>query len=192
MRFVLPTLALALASLACAPKEISLTCRPVSDSADVAARPSPYDSVRFNVGPQAASLCYGRPSAKGRTVFGGLVPLDTLWRTGANEPTIIHLPFAAEIAGIQVKPGSYSLYSVPGSTQFMLIVNASTGQWGIESAYNDVRKEEVGRVAIPTDSIEFVEQMTIRAEPAGDSATDLVLEWERTRVRIPIKLAPPA
>jgi len=190
MRSVFPLLVLALSVLACAPNKVSLACRTGSNAEQLAARPSPFDSLQFSVGAQAASICYGRPSVRGRTIFGGIVAFDTLWRTGANEPTIINLPFATEIAGLKVERGSYSLYMVPNPTQFTLIVNGATGQWGIESAYADVRSEELGRVAVASEPIELVEQMTIRSEPGADAATDLLIEWERTRIRIPIKAAP--
>ena len=126
---------------------------------------------------------------RGRTIFGGLVQYDELWRTGANEPTIIHLPFAASIAGIDVEPGSYSLYSVPGREQWEIIVNRSTSQWGIESQYTDeIQAQEVGRATVPSEQIGSpVEVFEIRAEPRGDNAVDLVLEWETTRVRVPVE-----
>jgi hypothetical protein len=61
-----------------------------------------------------AKICYSRPYARGRVIFGDLVPWDTLWRTGANEPTIIFLNRRATIAGMEVRQGSYSIYTVPG------------------------------------------------------------------------------
>lgn len=118
---------------------------PAARAGPLRARLCPYDSLKFTLSSNLASIGYGRPSTKGRTVFGVLVAFDTLWRAGANEPTIVHLPFAAEIAGVKVEPGSYSLYVFPNSTQCTHVVNGSTGQWGIESAYNDVRGDEIAR-----------------------------------------------
>jgi hypothetical protein len=185
---------------------ISLACRPTDSGADLAGRASPYDSTMVTIGENHAQVCYSRPSVKGRVIFGGLEPYDSLWRTGANEPTIIHLGFDAEIAGMSVPAGSYSLYTVPGRTQWQVVVNRSTGQWGItrdapnpnggmyKSAYTpEVAAQEVGRATVAADSIDLVEQFTIRAEPATGDASALLLEWERTRVRIPIRaVAPPA
>src|SRR5690606_30649800 len=101
----------------------------------------------------------------------------------------IHLPFPAEIAGIAVEPGSYSLYTVPGQNQWTVIVNRSIDQWGIESQYTeDVRAQEVGRAPVAAETIsEAVETFTIASEPAGTNAANLVLEWENTRVTIPIQ-----
>jgi hypothetical protein len=163
-------------------------CSP-SANMPVAGRASPYDSTAVALGDASALVCYGRPSMRGRTVFGGLVPYDELWRTGANEPTIIHLPVAARIAGLAVEPGSYSLYTVPGQTEWTVIVNRSTQQWGIENQYTDaIRAQEVGRATVPSEQIGSpVETFVIRAEPQGSNAANLVLEWENTRVRIPVE-----
>ena len=102
----------------------SLHCTP-APQVPVAGRASPYDSVTVPLGSDTALLCYGRPSMRGRTIFGGLIPFGELWRTGANEPTILHLPVAAKIAGIPVEAGSYSIYTMPGQTEWTVIVNRS-------------------------------------------------------------------
>lgn len=167
---------------------VTPTCTP-SDRMAIEGRASPYDSVAFMIGGQEAKLCYGRPSVKDRVIFGGdVVPYDTLWRTGANEPTILHLPVPAEIAGIPVDAGSYSIYTVPGRAEWQIVVNSSTSQWGHESQYTDeVRGNEVGRAAVPAEQTEnAVETFVIHAEVA-DPGVDLVLEWEETRVRVPVR-----
>jgi hypothetical protein len=167
---------------------VASTAGHCAPTAPVADRASPYDSTTVAVGGQQALVCYSRPSARGRTVFGGLVPYGKLWRTGANEPTIIHLPVAATIAGIAVQPGSYSIYTIPGESEWTVIVNRSTSQWGIESQYTpEVEAQEVGRATVPATHTDApVEQFTIRADPSGNGS-DLVLEWENTRVAIPIR-----
>jgi hypothetical protein len=170
---------------------VELACVP-SGNMPVEGRQSPYDSATVNVAGQVVRICYGRPSAQGRLIFGGLVPYGTLWRTGANEPTILHLPFDAEIAGLRVPPGSYSLYTVPReSGDWELIINRATAQWGHPSSYTDeVRAQELGRAPIRTERMDqAVEVFTIRGEPVQGGA-DLLLEWERTRARIPVRVLP--
>lgn len=167
-------------------QQVAVACSP-SENMPVAGRSSPYDSTAFNVAGQRSLVCYGRPSVRERTIFGGLVPYGQIWRTGANEPTVIHLPVAASIAGIDVEPGSYSLYTVPGEQEWEVVVNASTSQWGIESQYSSVESQEVGRATVPAESTDGpVEVFEIQAEQQGDAA-ELVLEWENTRVRIPVQ-----
>ncbi len=164
---------------------------------------SPYDSATATVDSSTLKICYSRPSAKGRVVFGELVPLDTLWRTGANEPTILHVSDPGSVAGLAVEPGSYSIYTVPTSAEWTVVVNASTTQWGLTrdergprgvlqpNAYTeDVRAREIGRAQVRTDSIPFVEQLTIGfSEPSGDQV-ELWIDWERTRAIIPIQIHP--
>ena len=122
---------------------------------------------------------------------GEAVPYGKLWRTGANEPTIFSTPIPLSIAGVEVKPGVYSLYTVPGSREWEIIVNRSTEQWGEESRYTpEVKAQEVGRGKVKSETTKTpVETFTISAEPNGKKATALVLEWEKTRVRIPVRAA---
>src|SRR5690349_11479076 len=88
----------------------------------VEGRGSPLDSLSFKVGSADVKVCYGRPSAKGRTMIGGeAVPFGKLWRTGANEPTMIHTTGPLTIAGVAVPAGSYSLYTVPGPKTWSVI-----------------------------------------------------------------------
>jgi Protein of unknown function (DUF2911) len=152
-------------------------------------RKSPLDSVSFKVANQTVKVCYGRPSSRGRVMLGGsAVPYGKLWRTGANEPTIFFAPVPLSVAGITVKPGVYSLYTVPGAREWEVIVNRSVSQWGHENQYTDkVKAQEVGRAKVKTERIDKpVETFTIRGQPGGDQAA-LVLEWEKTRVRIPVQ-----
>ena len=96
-------------------------------------------------------------------------------------------PVAATIAGVDVEPGSYALYTVPGEQEWEIVINSSTNQWGIESQYSSVESQEVGRGSVPAEATDApVETFEIRAEQQGDAA-ELVLEWENTRVRVPVQ-----
>lgn len=163
-------------------------------------RQSPREAFRFDVGGRPALLCYGRPSARGRSIFGGLVPYGDLWRTGADEPTVLHLPFRARVAGIRVPRGRYAIYTVPGEKEWTVVVNRSIRQSGrtrsetgrrgnvFASAYTEaVRDAEVGRASVESIDVPFVEQLTAGIDTIGPRETILFLEWERTRVRIPIR-----
>lgn len=164
-----------------------LPCEPQRPTEE---RPSPYDSVSVPLGDEVAQNCYSRPKARGRTIFAadGLVKFGQLWRTGANEPTILHMPVAATVAGIPVEPGSYSIYTIPGESEWTVIVNASISQWGHESRYNEaVQAREVGRATVASGTTDdHFEDFTIQAMGVGDGA-DAVFRWERTRVAIPIR-----
>ncbi|MFL5403343.1 MAG: DUF2911 domain-containing protein [Gemmatimonadales bacterium] len=154
-------------------------------------RKSPLDSLSFKVANQPVKVCYGRPSSRGRVMVGGKdVPYGKLWRTGANEPTIFFTTIPLTVAGIAVTPGVYSLYTVPGRNEWEIIVNRSISQWGREDQYTDqVKAQELGRAKVKSESVSApIETFTIRAEPDGNNAR-LVLEWEKTRVKIPFKAA---
>jgi len=158
---------------------------------NLAERPSPLDSISFPVGDASVKVCYGRPSAKGRTMIGGdAVPYGSIWRTGANEPSMIHTTAAINVAGIDIAAGSYSFYTVPGEDTWQVIVNRSITQWGHEGRYTDeVEAQEVGRGTVPSERMDdHVEMFTLRSDQTAEGVT-LLLEWEHTRVMVPIRPA---
>ena len=153
---------------------------------EAAERPSPLGYVDIELRGETATLCYGRPAAKGRTVMGDLVPFGAPWRLGANEATAIHLPFAADIGGVSVEAGTYSLYAIPGEGEWEIVVNSNWERWGIPIS-DEVRSTDVGsftRSSASTDSM--IELMTFTWEAHGEGMGHLVFEWENTRVEIPV------
>lgn len=190
---------LALLSLATAPTAapapaVADSACPVlmPDKVPVEGRQSQLDSLTFTAGGRTVKLCYGRPSARGRKMIGGeAVPFGKLWRTGANEPTVVFTPVALDIAGVKVGPGKYSIYSVPNAKEWVIIVNRSTSQWGHESTYTkEVEAQEVGRGKAPVQKLSKpVETFTIVPHPASGEVQHLYLDWETTRVVVPVKAA---
>jgi hypothetical protein len=169
----------------------ALEQQPVCEPAErmpLEGRASPYDSVAVQIGEAAVKICYGRPSARGRTMIGGeAVPFGELWRTGANEPTTLHTTGPLEVAGIRVGPGSYSLYTRPGEETWELFLNSSTDRWGIP-INDEVRANEVGSATLPRERpSDHVETLTLRFVDASDAGADLVLEWEEFRVTVPVR-----
>ncbi len=149
-------------------------------------RPSPLGSTSFSMDGQEATICYGRPYAKGRTVMGDLVPFGQPWRLGANEATAIHLPFAAEIGGVALEPGTYSLYAVPGADEWTFFLNSSYERWGIP-INAEVKATDVGSFTRPAEATDaMVEQLTFQWMSHGQGMGHLVMEWENTRVEIPV------
>lgn len=160
---------------------------PFRGTADaLAERPSPLDSVAIPLGGAEAKLCYGRPSARGRTVVGGIDPYGTPWRFGANEATTLHLPFPARLGDVDLEPGSYSLYAIPDRERWTIVVNANTTRWGIPIGA-DVRAADLGSFSVPIVPLDqHVETLDFSFEGAGDGVGWLVYRWERTSLRIPI------
>ena|SRR2546425_3739642 len=165
------------------------TCWIRGPADNLAERSSPLDSIAVQIGGGTMKLCYSRPSARGRKVMGGLLPFDQPWRLGANEATSIGVPVPAEIAGVRVESGTYTLYAIPGASKWQIVVNRGVQRWGVPID-NDVRAKDVGAGTVTTESLgALVETLTLKFAPAAGNTTDLVLEWEKTRVRIPIRRA---
>jgi len=160
-------------------------CTHRGSAADLANRPSPLDSAQATIAGATVKVCYGRPSARGRTMLGDVLPFGTPWRLGANEPTRITLPFAAEVAGVHVEAGTYSLYVVPQQASWEVHVNKAVDRWGIPIDAQ-VQAQDVGKGTVAVETLtQPVEQLTISV--VADPAPGLVVAWEKTRVRIPIK-----
>ena len=108
------------------------------------------------------SIDYGQPHARGREVFGTLVPLDTVWRAGANRATQLTTDVTLVIGGTTLAPGSYSLALVPSRTAARLVINSRTRQWGIP--YNPAG--EMARVPMRVTTLPNpVESFTIAIVP---------------------------
>lgn len=152
-------------------------------------RPSPLRSVELELGDGEGLLCYGAPSARGREVMGSLVPHGQPWRMGANEPTTLHLDTSANVGGVLLQPGSYSLYAIPGENEWTVHVSSSWERWGIPID-ESVRSSDVGSFTVPAESTDqMVEMLTYRWEPSGETGGELVMEWENTRIRFPVTAA---
>ncbi len=190
MRSILLIAALTLAQAEAGSRQAApFTCWIRGPADKLAERASPLDSIAVQIGGGTMRLCYSRPSARGRKVIGGLVPFDQPWRLGANEATSIQVAFAAEIAGVRVEPGTYTLYAIPGASKWQIVVNRGVQRWGVPID-NDVRAKDLGAGTVTTESLGApVETLTLKFAPAAGNTTDLVLEWEKTRVRIPIRRA---
>jgi len=162
---------------------------PVRAGANLASRASPLDSTSFAVGAATVKICYGRPSLKGRTMIGGeAVPYGTVWRTGANETTKLITTAPLMVGTIELPAGMYALYTVPGESEWEVIVNKSYEQWGRENTYTDsVRAQELGRTSAKVEPVATaIETFTIRGEPLPGGSAHLILEWQNTRIRVPL------
>lgn len=176
------------AEMAAAPATVSDTgCFLQGATAEEAAeRPSPLQSAAFTVGDTQGQICYGAPSARGRVMVGEIDPYGQMWRSGANEATAIHLDGPATIGGISVAAGSYSLYTRPNPDEWEVFLNSNYERWGIP-INDEVRATELGSFTVtPEATDDMVETLTFSFESTGESAGEIVMEWENTRIRIPV------
>jgi hypothetical protein len=151
-------------------------------------RPSPLGQTEIALGDHVGKVCYGRPSARGRVIEGGLIPFGEVWRLGANEATGLHLPFPAQVGGIELEAGSYSLYAIAGEFEWEFTVNSNAERWGIP-VNDEVQAQDIGTfTGLPRTMTEPVEQFTINWHTHGGDNGHLVLEWGVTRVEIEVSL----
>ena len=145
-------------------------------------RPSPPASATCNFADgKSIKVNYSSPRAKGRKIFGGLVPFGEVWRTGANEATSFVTDTALTIGGKEVPAGSYTIFTIPNADKWTLIVNKKTGEWGIPYKYES---DELARIDMNVSKTSGpVENFTIGFEQSGDTCT-LNLDWENTRASV--------
>jgi hypothetical protein len=145
---------------------------------------SPEGMVKQRVGFTDIEIVYSRPGAKGRKVFGGLVPFGEVWRTGANTATKVTFSTPVKIGGREIPAGSYALFSIPGEKEWTVILNRVTGEWG---AYSYSEASDVLRVRVEPQALaQPVETFTIDLGEIRTESAVLNLAWENTRV--PVKL----
>src|SRR5208337_3582063 len=139
---------------------------------DKSKRPSPPATATFDLG-----------GGKGRKIYGGLVPFGQVWRTGANEATTFATNADLMVGGTAVPAGSYTLFTIPGTDKWTLILSKKTGEWGTDypGATNDLARIDMKASALPA----AVENFTIAFEKAGMGAT-LNIDWETTRASVAI------
>jgi hypothetical protein len=144
---------------------------------------SPRDTIDDGIGKSSVSVMYGRPSKRGRIVFGGLVPWGQVWRTGANEATQIEFGLPVHVAGVAVPAGKYTLWSIPDPRQWTIILNKQTGQWGTE--YDP--KRDLVRIPVKSQTLsQAVERFTMAIKRLNGRQGTITMAWDRTRVVIPI------
>ena len=145
--------------------------------------PSPHSTLSQVVGLTDVTVDYSRPSAKGRTIFGDLVPFGKLWRTGANANTTVTFSEDVVINGNTLKKGKYALYTEPKADMWEVIFYSDTDNWGTPENWN------VNNVAISTnvDPIALnnnVETFTIGIGNVNNDSATIDISWEKTMVSV--------
>ncbi|MBP4137174.1 DUF2911 domain-containing protein [Flavobacterium geliluteum] len=144
---------------------------------------SPKAIVKQTVGLTDVEVVYSRPGSRGRAVFGNLVPFGKLWRTGANENTIISFSDDVVIDGKTLKKGKYSLYTIPKIESWEIIFYTATDNWGLPENWNEANvalKTTVKEDALPTP----VETFTIGINGLDPNFAYLEMAWENSHVAL--------
>jgi len=141
------------------------------------------DTARATIGSASFAVDYGRPLARGRVLLGNVIPIDRVWRTGANAATQFTTSAPITLGGLRLAKGTYTLWTIPRDNGAELIVNKQVGQWGTE--YH--ASSDLGRAALDTKSLTPpVEEFTISIAPTDARHGTLVLEWGTFRWSAPI------
>lgn len=149
--------------------------------------PSPGAIIEQIVGLTEVSIDYSRPSLRGRAIFGALVPYDQIWRTGANENTIISFSDAVTIGEQIVPKGDYALYTKPGKDSWEVYFYSATENWGNPDQWD--ASKVVAQLKVSPISFPFkIETFTLSLDNLTSSGAVLGILWENTYVGIPFEV----
>lgn len=149
--------------------------------------PSPRAKVEQRVGITDFSIEYSSPGVKGREIWGKLVPFDEVWRAGANAATLLSASRDFFVGDAAVPAGTYSVYAIPAAKgEWTVILNSNTKAWGTNGydPANDVVRIRIAPKALS----ESRERLTFLFSDATDDSVNLDLEWEKIRVRVPLRV----
>jgi Protein of unknown function (DUF2911) len=159
----------------------AVACRAQQDKSK---RPSPPATATLDLGgAQTITVNYSSPRAKGRKIYGELVPYDKVWRTGANEATTLMTTADIFIGGTTVPAGTYTLFTIPSQSKWTLVISKKTGEWGTDypGASNDLARIDMKVSTLPA----LMENFTISFDKTGSGGT-MNIDWETTRASVGI------
>ncbi|WP_316815648.1 DUF2911 domain-containing protein [Pedobacter nyackensis] len=143
---------------------------------------STSQTVSQNFGLGKITLNYSRPNVKGRKIFGAMEPYGAVWRTGANSATIISFTDPVKIDGKELPAGEYGLFTIPGKSEWTVIFNKGSKQWG---SYEYKESDDVLRVKVkPINLKDKVETFTIQFADVYPTSAKLQLMWENTAINV--------
>jgi hypothetical protein len=150
---------------------------------------SPKDTVEFRLNDLELEVFYNRPSKRNRTVFGGIVAFNQVWRTGANEATTFETNQSLKIGNDYLVAGKYTLWTIPGENTWEIIFNGKQYPWGVNDAMEAMREPDydVLSITVPVQKLENpVEQFTIAFDNSTDNLS-LTMAWDTSKIVVPLK-----
>ena len=158
------------------------------DDSLLARRKSPIDTVKLIENDLELEVVYNRPFKRGREIFGGLVPFNEVWRTGANEATTFKSSKALLIGKDLLPAGKYTLWTIPNDSAWHVMFNSKQYPWGVDAKMQPLREPEfdVINISVPVEPLnKIVEQFTIGFNNTLDSIS-LTMAWDNTKIGIPL------
>ena len=146
--------------------------------------PSAHSVLKQRIGVTDVEIDYSRPDKNGRDIFGALVPFDTVWRTGANSSTKITFSDPVNLGGKEIPAGKYALFTIPGANEWTVILSKDPNQFG---AFDYKPSDDLARFTAKPETLPApVETFTIGWADVKENSATLCLEWDRTRVSVPL------
>ncbi len=162
---------------------LALLALPLMVAAQDLPAPSPSAKVEQRIGLTDVTVSYSRPSAKGRTIFGDLVPYNELWRLGANKATLFETTGLLYMEGGKLPPGKYAVFAIPTEREWEIVFNSDTDLWGTDGYKQE---KDVLRIKAPKMEVPMTETFTIGFDNLTQDKGELVFRWERTHVALAI------
>ena len=144
---------------------------------------SPKASVTQRVGLTDVTVRYSRPAVNGRKVWGGLVPLGQVWRTGADENTTLSFSSPVTVGGKSLPAGTYGLHTIPGETEWTVILSTQAAAWG---SYSYDAKEDAVRLTAAPQPGPHEERLVFTLADPTETSVAVTLAWEKVRVSFPV------
>jgi len=137
------------------------------------------------IGNDSVKISYHSPGVRGRIIWGGLVPYDEVWVTGAHDATTIEIAKPFVIGGKEIPAGKYAIFTIPGKKEWTVIINTRWKQH-LASEYDE--KEDVVRVKIKPKKNPFTERLQYFVEGNNGNQGKIAIAWEKIRIEIPVTI----
>ncbi|MEK6783447.1 MAG: DUF2911 domain-containing protein [Bacteroidota bacterium] len=138
------------------------------------------------IGNTGITINYYSPAVRGRIIWGGLIPFDNVWVTGAHRATNIDFNQEVEIGGVNISAGKYALFTIPGKEEWTIVINKN---WDQHLTDDYDQKLDIVRVKVKPETEEtHQERLRYVIEPEGDNKGEIVIYWEKLEVSINIKV----
>jgi hypothetical protein len=151
---------------------------------------SPFETIKYQNTDTQINIEYCRPYKKERQIFGELVPFDKIWRTGANEATVIRTNKDLKFGEHILNAGTYTLWTIPHKDTWSIILNKEIGQWGVKMggvANCDISKN-IFQFDVPSSQVAETEMLTMEMKEISQASVELFIRWDKTQVKIPFEI----
>ncbi|HLF62191.1 MAG TPA: DUF2911 domain-containing protein [Saprospiraceae bacterium] len=148
-------------------------------------RQSIKSAVSGQIGRASVNIHYHSPKVRERIIWGGLVPFDDVWVTGAHDATTVEISQNFEINGVQIHPGKYALFTIPGKETWIVILNK---KWEQHLANEYDQEDDLVRVQVSPQTNAHTERLQYFVEDVGNNEGFISVAWEKIKIRLPLKI----